>query len=735
VGNTTTATDAAGRWKKYTNDALGQLVQVTEPNPAGGAAYETYYTYNVAGQMTQVSMPRPNVGLPGTTTQVRTWVYDANGYLTSTTQPENGATTYAYNGNGLLAHKIDAKGQKVVFTYDGFNRVTKVEPFATAGASTPIPCEVVENTYDVGVNGLGRMGAQSWGAKDLTVCAKGLHKYEFAYTSLGKVTQKRLTLTQTRANPLQGNQMQDFAADLSVGYEYNALAQMTKVVYPNSYAVGNDGNGHATLDLVVGHHYSYTYDTMGRPVGATWQVNGAGSVQTMVQGVTYNALGQMTQWQWWEGSFWSTENRTYDALARLTGITAPGVNVSYAYSATADDGKIVSKTDGDGTVQYGYDSLGRLATAATTGPQWGLSYLYDGFGNRLQQNVTKAGAGYAPPSSNLFVDPSTNRVNSWSYDANGNATSIPGVGAVSYDWANRVSGVGGESYGYDPGNKRLWKNSVLTLWSGGRVGTFDLLFAAHWTGSSYVQQLRFRQLSSDRYFAGRKLRGEDRLGSVGSRFNPYGEEIAASANPADQFATYHRDGTGLDYADQRYYHAGSGRFVSSDPYEGSARLDAPESANRFSYAASDPVGKLDPDGAAPIDSAEYLACLLRTPHGSSILDYRTWAQHCFGQLEIESRSQKQLEGDKSPEATRGAGGIRGNARSFERASTRLKRIAERGVNCDDEFMSDMKLLTGGKLSLEALRGLADEVDRRGWLFDALESTEVWDQAKFWYCAS
>jgi len=239
--------------------------------------------------------------------------------LTSTTQPENGTTTYAHNGNGLLAHKIDAKGQKVVFTYDGFNRVTKVEPFATAGASTPIPCEVVENTYDVGVNGLGRMGAQSWGSKDLTVCAKGLHKYEFAYTSMGKVTQKRLTLTQTRANPLAGGALQDFAADLSVGYEYNALAQMTKVVYPNSYAVG-------TLDLVAGHHYSYTYDTMGRPVGAT---------------------------------------RIDDALARLTGITAPGVNVSYAYSATADDGKIVSKTDSDGTVQYGYDSLGRLATAAT----------------------------------------------------------------------------------------------------------------------------------------------------------------------------------------------------------------------------------------------------------------------------------------------------------------------------------------------------------------------------------
>ena len=35
-GNTVTVTDAAGKWKKYTMDALGELVQVNEPNPAGG---------------------------------------------------------------------------------------------------------------------------------------------------------------------------------------------------------------------------------------------------------------------------------------------------------------------------------------------------------------------------------------------------------------------------------------------------------------------------------------------------------------------------------------------------------------------------------------------------------------------------------------------------------------------------------------------------------------------------
>jgi len=36
-GNTVKVTDPVGKWKKYTSDAVGNLVQVTEPDPGGGA--------------------------------------------------------------------------------------------------------------------------------------------------------------------------------------------------------------------------------------------------------------------------------------------------------------------------------------------------------------------------------------------------------------------------------------------------------------------------------------------------------------------------------------------------------------------------------------------------------------------------------------------------------------------------------------------------------------------------
>ena len=71
TGNTTKVTDPAGKWKKQTTDALGNLVAVTEPNPAGGADFTTSYTYDVLNQLVRVEMPRPYNG--GTYTQVRSF--------------------------------------------------------------------------------------------------------------------------------------------------------------------------------------------------------------------------------------------------------------------------------------------------------------------------------------------------------------------------------------------------------------------------------------------------------------------------------------------------------------------------------------------------------------------------------------------------------------------------------------------------------------------------------------
>jgi RHS repeat-associated protein len=108
-------------------------------------------------------------------------------------------------------------------------------------------------------------------------------------------------------------------------------------------------------------------------------------------------------------------------------------------------------------------------------------------------------------------------------------------------------------------------------------------------------------VSTNVWFAGRLFKNQDRLQSVGKYF-PYGEDRynpnpANPANDQEKFATYTRDAvSGLDYAVNRYYSAGMGRFMSADPDEKSAKARSPQTWNRYSYAANDPIIALDPTG-------------------------------------------------------------------------------------------------------------------------------------------
>ena len=238
--------------------------------------------------------------------------------------------------------------------------------------------------------------------------------------------------------------------------------------------------------------------------------------------------------------------------------------------------------------------MGRLSRAETTAnsgsaPQWGLTWAYDGFGNRLQQNLVKGSA----PTQSLLVDPVTNRVQSHSFDANGNTTSTPAQGTMTYDVTDRLKTVASDAYSYSPANQRQWKNSDFVLWGadGQRLVTAQVAVIG--------SDLRFTQTSFDSYSHGRRLQVSDRLGSVGSYY-PYGDAKSGTVSNADSFATYYRDSTALDYAQQRYYQPASGRFLTTDPLQASAKVDQPETWNRYPYTVSDPINGSDPSGLESI---------------------------------------------------------------------------------------------------------------------------------------
>jgi RHS repeat-associated protein len=169
---------------------------------------------------------------------------------------------------------------------------------------------------------------------------------------------------------------------------------------------------------------------------------------------------------------------------------------------------------------------------------------------------------------------------------------------------NQYDGTGTRTY--DPSGKRVaqWDGTNGTRLNfygiaGQRLGTYTLSS----TGTG------FSTSSLNLYFGSKLIRSAgvtvatDRLGSVRANINgermsywPYGQERTGTADGREKFATYLRDpGTGTDYADQRYYNFGYGRFQTSDPSKG-VDLKNPITWNKYTYAGNDPVNFNDRRG-------------------------------------------------------------------------------------------------------------------------------------------
>jgi RHS repeat-associated protein len=75
------------------------------------------------------------------------------------------------------------------------------------------------------------------------------------------------------------------------------------------------------------------------------------------------------------------------------------------------------------------------------------------------------------------------------------------------------------------------------------------------------------------------------------------DRLPNGENATEKLATYEPDGTtGLDYADQRHYQPGAGRFMTADPYLASGGVESPGSWNRYAYVEGDPVNFIDRRG-------------------------------------------------------------------------------------------------------------------------------------------
>ncbi len=650
AANQTTVTDPAGKWKTFTSDAFGNLITVTEPDPSSnsGGTVATNYTYNSSNQLIQVSMPRAGVN------QKRYFLWTGSD-LTSTTNPENGTVTYTYDGAHHVLTRLDAKGQQTNYTYDIYGRLTLVQYLvsgtedltqrvtyyydSTPGFETPpfqnLPSGCCSNTA-------GRLAAVQFPNSNPNVTKDSYSVqqllYLYSYNQAGRVTMQDLRLVTGWAL------MNGTPTDVYATYTWDNMGRMTGLNYP-----------------LGGPQNIITYDAMSNLSSETQapcqsqDQNGNcltwGSPSPLAS-ATYNFAGQLATlgYSFYPsgGSWWQTETHTYNSMMQLTNITisnpfsrAVSLNVTYGYSATQNNGRIVSSVDAvtGENVSYTYDSLNRLiaaATSGTTGVQWGESYSYDGFGNLTSKVVTKGTAPQVYPQ----VNSTTNQARmsgDYGFDANGNWLGAGGSQINTWNVENQListapaDGNGNlNTYTYDPSGKRVLQYSGGL---GGYAGSGTVYFygiTGQRLGSYQLNaapSVSLTPLYIPQYFGGRMLVAVDRLGSVRNNANgngpiayyPWGEERTTTPDGTDKFATYFRDsnvgGVGQDYANARYYNNNFGRFWSPDP-AGNAHASDPQSWNRYTYVGNDPVNRNDPTGLGSICTvyaADNSTCIVGVP--------------------------------------------------------------------------------------------------------------------------
>jgi RHS repeat-associated protein len=551
--NQTTVTDEAGNARRYTNNALGQMTKVEEPNPTLDNVLVTNYTYYAFGPLHQSNQSG----------QTRTFVNDWLSRQTSQALPESGTMTFAYDNASRLTSKTDARNITTTFSYDNADRPTGK---SYNDGTTPS----VTWSYDAnGYTGL------------KTSMTDGLGSVSFSYDNMNRLTQESRTLTGV--------------GTFNTSYGYNIKGDVTSMTYPSgrvvnfNYAIGG-GCCNSRLASVVDQ-------TTNTTMNATMNYDAGGNLlnKTLGNGVVLT---------------YSYNNRLQQTAITAASGSATLMNFTYSYgTSSTNTGRVLSRTDAvqpEHSTVYSYDSIYRLSQVMSndSNSSWGIAWAFDVWGNRLTQTplgltTSKIGTqtlGYA--NNQNIAD---------TYDAAGNETN-DGLHNYTFSAENQVLTMGGgaATYAYDGTGRRMKKvTSVETTYTfygpSGVISEFTTLNAtATATAAASTDRCLFHTTDT----LGSAVLVMTANGTVieNNRTLPYGEAWLASDNSATstndkKFNTYQRDQeSGLDYAMHRYYGNSSGRFSSPDSEPMSMNLTQPVSLNRYVYVSNDPINETDPTG-------------------------------------------------------------------------------------------------------------------------------------------
>jgi|GEM_PF-1592447 len=392
-----------------TYNANGLLTSVTDP-----FGRTLQFTYNASNKLSSVTDPL---------TRTTTFQYDSQArMLTQITDPAGNTVQYTYNAQYQMTRKVDRDGRMYFYTYKS------LRPFmVTDGNGQPWFSLTNPNNWAVNQTNLTYSLRRQYVPSTTTSTDGNGNLWQYSYDINGYVTQ---TIAPDGSTTLYTYD----PATLGISSLTDADGNTTTYQY--------DGNGNRIkLTDALGDVTTYTYDPVfnqmtsmtdpdGRVTTYTYDGHGNQIQETdplgQTQSWTYDANGNVLSYT---DKNTNTTTYTYNGFGERISMTDPlGNNTSYTYDLI---GNVISTTDPLGrTMRYQYDALDWLI--ATTNALGGVTrYTYDPVGNRLS-----------------LTDPNTNTT-TYQYDLRGRPIQT----------TNALGGV--SSYGYDPNNNRIAATNQL----------------------------------------------------------------------------------------------------------------------------------------------------------------------------------------------------------------------------------------------------------------------------------
>lgn len=577
--------------------------------------------------------------------------------------PEENELKFEYNTSGVLNGTIkaskDADGHTTSYEYEEKGNLKAIVPPSGSGIEKTTITYDSDSRPHVITQCLAETGGSCSSSDTETITYNKLNQItEAVYTGPGAT--KTFKYTYNGDGYLE--ELSDPAGNTT--YKYDALNRLTEEVQGNgpSSSYGYDAASNLTSYYDSGGTTVYFYNGLNE-LEAMYEPGGTcGTTPSKCTKFAYEG-GALKTITYPSGA---TLNYTLEAATkRPIAITAKNpsgevvLSNTYSYDSASDDTPLIREDkykqgSTSNTTVYKYDPLQQLTEATTTGTNKShYVYKYDGAGNRISEkvNTSESEGGtetfYDYNSGNELectmkakeacTKSSSSELAGYAYDGQGDETAITGyaeTGSTSFSYNNAKQlkdltppSTGEQALGYLTNGQSDLIEVGSTYIQNTKLGVMGQINEA---GTSYYARTPQGLLIDERLPSSKDYNpiydaNGDIIGLLNStgelvqtiRYGPYGENAAASGSltysttndPLLYQGGYHLPGgdTGkgnipndLYHYGERYYDPTTGRWTQQDPED---RIASATQADRFGFAADDPVNLDDPTGR---ESAEEL---------------------------------------------------------------------------------------------------------------------------------